>query len=406
MTDMERNNIRGRYSQWVLSYYIFAILFEFIHVYIDGLRYGVICSILLMVIWGIVLLKGQLNKNTKSDFFVAAYIGYSLLSLVLLFFNNNYSLSVGIGEIATGILPIVFFWIGKNCNKDGEKIFFQRFCLAVCFLLVVGYYFFFFNPEIYFRYLENNSYAFFRVTYKESPRMEAFVGSSAVGYMATVLFMLCVHNISVKKIKNNGKAFIIGVFALGAVVLSLQRVAWACCILILIAYVALSSKNKGKVVLISIVLCLGICVFIGTNDSIRAMVFGRLEGSENIFTERSGPWKKVFQQEPIGLLIGNGIGIAGHRATADYSIHDGSYFKILYEVGIVGFILFISIVIHSIFKGCYFLFKKKETNYLTYLAIICITCVHAIGSNAFTFQLYQPIFWYSIGRCNLGREGR
>ena len=98
------------------------------------------------------------------------------------------------------------------------------------------------------------------------------------------------------------------------------------------------------------------------------------------------------------LLTGDGLGRYSHKAVeySDKFISDGNYFRMIAEIGILGFLIFTLIIITSLFKG-YRNFKEKYIE----LGIIVIICMQAVGSNVFAFQLIAPIFWYSIGRCSI-----
>jgi hypothetical protein len=111
---------------------------------------------------------------------------------------------------------------------------------------------------------------------------------------------------------------------------------------------------------------------------------------------RSSSWLSGLSNTQ-NILLGDGLGRYGHKAVeySDIYIPDGNYFRMIAELGIIGFLLFIVIVFTSLYNGV----TKFENNYIG-LCIIIMICMQAVGSDMFSFQLVAPIFWYSIGRCS------
>ena len=400
---MKRKSKTKSMPAFVVGYYLFAVLFEFLHVYFPTIRYGILCSALLLVIsiWAI-RRKWRLHRY---DGLVLFYIFWSAFSLVFLYIRGV-DISIGIGDLATGILPIVFFFIGSNSGSRDKNVFFSCYVLSVLFVLFIGYYFYFYKPDIYFDYLERNSYSFYKSVYLENPRMEGFVGSSAVGALSSILFAFSMDKLMISK-KQNVLFIIISIASVGGAILSLQRVAWFCCAATLVCYLFIGTKNKARAFFLLALAVIFIFVFLGANESIYDTIIWRLSGSNNIISERSSSWAEVFKQDPLSLLFGNGVGISGHRTVGltVLGIHDGSYFKVLYEVGIIGLVPLIAIIFASFYRGFALFVLRKQTRCLKYVAVISIVCIHAIGSNVFTFQLIMPVFWYCLGAClNTKRE--
>ena len=113
----------------------------------------------------------------------------------------------------------------------------------------------------------------------------------------------------------------------------------------------------------------------------------------DLITSRSNQWIDTIKNSP-NIVFGSGLGSVGHKALgyAKYVITDGSLFKILAEFGIVGFLLFGSIVfvcLEKAFKRIIFYFRE--------ISIIFIFLLQSIGSNSLSFQLLLPVFWISLG---------
>ena len=126
------------------------------------------------------------------------------------------------------------------------------------------------------------------------------------------------------------------------------------------------------------------------------ILFERSSMISEAFDERSDTWSYAFQD--LSFIFGKGLGTAGHKAL-DYTkllIADGNYFKMIAEIGIVGLLIFTTIVIHSIVVGI----KEFKMNFLEVSIVFSLSLI-AVGSNIFTYQSVAPIFWYAIGKVTL-----
>ncbi len=392
------------FSKWIIAIYPLMIGLQFVHLFINSFRHGVIISVILLIMlfWLIFIKKIKVVKSDV-DLIVLFYFIYNVFSILLLLLSKV-SISIGIAEFATGLFPVLFYLVGRD-NSLREQLFLQYFLKSVFFMIIVGYIFYIFNPEIYFRYMENNSYMFFRSVYMQNPRMVSFIGSSSVGALSTCSFAYFIHQITMKKEKML-KNMCIGLLSLGAAILSLQRVAWLCCILIIISYSMFVSRNKLRTAIImSIFIILAVIIITNFPNLVQVLEW-RINGSENIFSERNGNWLKVFDQNILSLLLGNGLGSSGHRAMEQNKmvIVDGNYFKMIYEIGLIGTGLFIMIIIAGLLNG-YKKFRKGYKNMMMYLAFVSVICIHGIGSSVFTFQIVVILFWYSLGRCQAKISG-
>lgn len=146
--------------------------------------------------------------------------------------------------------------------------------------------------------------------------------------------------------------------------------------------------------MIEAVICYIIYILIADNYSdFFANLIQRGSMISEAINERSDNWFDAFKHG--NLIIGGGLGAFGQKVLG-YSkiiIADGNYFKMLAEIGAIGILLFLTIIISSLVKG----FKDLRNNYLEIGIVIGIS-IQAIGSNIFTYQIVIPIFWYAVGR--------
>jgi O-antigen ligase len=130
------------------------------------------------------------------------------------------------------------------------------------------------------------------------------------------------------------------------------------------------------------------------HSELLVQVLSRLSAFGTAISERSDTWFSAINNSP-NIILGSGLGSVGHKALGftKYYVHDGSYFKILAETGIIGFSLFMTMLILT-----YVRFYSTKKDYRLEISIITILLFQAIGSNVLAFQTLLPVFWFSIGR--------
>ena len=135
---------------------------------------------------------------------------------------------------------------------------------------------------------------------------------------------------------------------------------------------------------------------INTYPEFLSSLLERFNSLSSAIAERSDSWFEGLSNT-TSIITGDGLGKYGHKVVefSDLSIPDGNYFRMIAEIGILGFLIFVSIISTAIYKG----FLKIRTHYVQ-LIVIFIICLQSVGSDLFSFQLVAPIFWYSIGACN------
>ena len=121
----------------------------------------------------------------------------------------------------------------------------------------------------------------------------------------------------------------------------------------------------------------------------------RLASLPGAVSERSEQWIAAINNM-YSTWLGNGLGANGHRALGIEGTHviaDGGLIKLYCEEGILGFSLFLYIVILAVKKGL-----SNVREYYVELGILALVFLQSIGSNIIAFQLATPIFWFAIGR--------
>ena len=95
------------------------------------------------------------------------------------------------------------------------------------------------------------------------------------------------------------------------------------------------------------------------------------------------------------FITGNGMGTAGSKARAmGYpGMSDGNYIKLLVEEGIIGFAIFMALIISTFIKAL------KNFKYLSMECCVVGSLIFTmLGSDSLMFTFYIVPYWYVIGK--------
>jgi hypothetical protein len=164
-----------------------------------------------------------------------------------------------------------------------------------------------------------------------------------------------------------------------------------------IIYWLIKKPKKGLFFFGIIFFIFSIFIFIlkiSLDSSILDILYERLYSTSSVVSERSSTWN-IEIKNLFDLLFGHGLGSASHQAhyLGFSSITDGQYFKILYELGIFGFFLFLAIIFFSLIRG----FKFFNYYYIEVLIILFFVIAN-VGANPLSMPIIIAIFWFSLGR--------
>lgn len=389
-------NNKSSFPVWIEACFLLAFLVSFVSFLFPQIKSGVLMGVyFILVVVYVVFLRGYSFK--KFDFIALFFLMYNLVASIVSIGNGN-SINSSFGELSSGILPIALFFIGRSCSQKNEKTIIKLFFVGAIFSFFVGYYFYIFRPAIYYDFLKIQDVNFYVEKFTTTPRFTSFFSGTTTGCFACIVFSYIVSRLFCKNKKSTIIFLLLMIFvSAGAAILSLERVAWLCLILVAISYALFLSKHKLRNFLLLLVSFVVTLLFAFRFFDFESIFIWRIETSSEIFSERSSNWFAVFEQSPVTLLFGNGLGIAGHRSVNQFKIHDGNYFKMIYEIGLIGFSCFILVTIYAIITGIKKYNKTKNISYAFYLSVIFILLVHAIGSSAFTFQTPMALFWFAVG---------
>ncbi len=400
ITNVKKNEIIIPF--WIASCYLIAFGLEFVSLFIEiksGLAFGIYA--ILVFVYVFCFTKTTLNVM---DAVVSIFFLYNLLSI---FFTVVYGerIETFLGEFCAGLLPISFYFVARHSNRNFEKQFFKCLLIGTLIVDLIGLYFYFAQPTIYIQYLQK-TVAFFDIRWSlNTPMLESFIGASVVGALSNISIAYCMHYLLLEKnAKHRVLVLLCLLFYFLTVILTLERVSWVCSALTVIVYLLIASKHKIRDLAVLSLLVSIVVIIILNHPSASTLILNRIEGSDSIFSERSANWFKVFQQDTFKLFFGNGLGTCGHRSEVGLRIVDGNYFKMIYEVGLFGTFIFLSIVLSSIVFGFKYIKRAKQSYFMLYLAIVFIIAIQGIGASAFTFQDEMPVFWFSIGMIFTDKE--
>lgn len=445
------NKITNEVKIWDV-YYPVIIICYILTVYTAAVHPGVIASALLILIGGCAAvscvytemknapkkgvtdaLKTVISGMNICDAFMAAFVLYNILSVVWIIISGM-PLSVYTGELATFILPAVMYIVGRcSCEAKG---FYKGYFWGLALLCGVGLIFYLAAPQNYLDYLYDWSYISLADVPTMRVRMHSVCGSTILGSFcaagiltSSYLFVKCrsvgagqsVGNADVCEQKESSErgtdvckqkedsksekmckimgiaGIIIGfIFA----VLSNQRSAMVVAILaviylnILAFFTFKMFKKKYFYIEMGAIAAVFILALVVAPD-ILLKVYYRLASLPSAIGERSEQWVAAVNMM-FSSWIGNGLGANGHRALGIEGVKvvaDGGLVKMFCENGVIGFSLFVYLLILVFKRGI-----KVFSECYAEIGIVSIILLQSIGSNTLSFQLITPLFWYAIGR--------
>ena len=349
-------------------------------------------------------------SNYRKNIMILVFIVYNLFTISSYLFINR-PVSLFFNDCILFLIPALIAFTGMS-RKQVDNKFYDLLFWSSLITLIIGYYIFFARPawfQSFYIEVANNSWvsseyiAFSDVA--DTYRFSSFTPDSYyTEYIGMFVFSLGL----VKMFKSTDNKLLYMVFNLivfGAVLLSMQRSAIICCCLMIGVYFFYylfnrEGHNKGNLkYILYILLILGIIVVaLGTSEVVGKVLFRftqigvsdafEVEGSrtEQIRTTLAS-WENI--------VTGNGLGTAGSKARSmGYpGISDGNYIKILVEEGVIGFCIFMVLMISTIFKAL------KNFKYLSMECCVIGSLIFTmLGSDSLMFTYYIVPYWYAIGK--------
>ncbi|MCR5223062.1 MAG: hypothetical protein K6D90_09390 [Lachnospiraceae bacterium] len=405
------NTIKSVCSKIKISefYYILVVLGYTATLVSLSVRPGVIATVLMLLV-GLQLLAGKcIVIRSLSDLMAVCFFAWQVLSVIWLL-QGPCPLSVYFPEFTASVLPMIFYFAGKSAGKRAGN-WYRGYLIAMLILGILGVIFYVFAPQFYNDWSVALSHTSKADAATTRVRMNSVVGSTCLSF-TMVAGMLAA-------------AFFLGEENTGedsSVKIKQQRFFGAICLALCLLFAILANQRSGLVVAGLVVVYINILIFFKLNLlpkkyffielGVLAAVFVligilrfdfllkywyRLASLPTAVSERSEQWVAAVNNM-YSTWLGNGLGANGHHAIGvedAFVIADGGLIKLYCENGVVGFSMWLFLLILSCKKGL----SNLSSRYAE-LGIVFAMLLQSIGSNMIAFQLCAPIFWFAIGRLN------
>lgn len=329
---------------------------------------------------------------------------YNVFSFILYAFNG-YPFSLYINDFVFYIIPMTFAFVGLN--SDLSDNFYKYTFISIIVFCVYGLYLYSVTPAWYQNamvriqtskyWLQGLDVDFSYI--QERIRFGSFLLTSyATEYFG--LFALPFSIVGIIKSRNKKEKSMYMIFTLivfVSIILSMQRAAILCSVLIIITLGFYDTIHKRKAIVFYLLGGILVVLFLlnYTTSDLGLRVFERF-GDINLtaFSDRQ------YQSENLlsvwdNYIFGNGLGTGGNEARKRgyLAATDANYTKLLVELGVFGFGLFILLVLTT----CLRIYKNFKY-YAVEGAFIVSVLIAMLGSNALMFDFFIPPFWFCIGR--------
>ena len=391
--DISFKNIMQYYYWVAIGVYFFTML-------VPGFRPGVVVATFIVLLFLNSILRKRLVYLTHLDILILFYGMYNISSFAWCSVGG-FGISDFIGEVAVSLVPVLLYFC--TCNIKREE-FYNKSLIAIILCVLIGLVLFFWMPAFYREYLSNYGFAVTSNIAHCRQGFSSFLGRIAMGTYSVFGISICIERLRKEKSKKNYLCLILLTIAC---ILSSQRSSWVGAVAIFMFEVfhilkkRILSISKNVVMIFPVALVL-VCFFIYYSADMGTQVIEKLSNFSGAFSERTFTWKETIMNLN-NIVIGSGLGSVGHRVLgiSNIRVTDGSYIKLLAETGIIGFLLFMAIVLIAIKK----LWPYRKERYIE-LVMIFFILFQAIGSNVFALQVIAPILWFSIGFSNRSSMNR
>lgn len=347
-------------------------------------------------------LQNILNRKIPKDTlyrWVFSYLAYSIISFLYYFFPDNPSdpMAYGYG-VYYFIFPMFCYFATLHLNQHNKTLLLKSVVYLNCFMLTIAALLFYTKPNFYSHYLTNTVLAHLNETHLSYfyYRLQGYFGSTAVGAVAAITIPL----VAFLNIKSRYK-YIIVMFCMYVSILTYQRAAVFSGIIGSLSFILLTKENLSKK--FASIICL-LALF--------SYIFLVLNIQEH---EKSEKYIARFTQDLTDSMAGRGysvtgkyffnfplgVGLGGASSAADSNgycswgqVVDANYMRILVELGVIGLLIFICILV-SVFV------KSVKNQQLNILCSILIICTIMLVTNTLDSYYVSHCFWLFLGLVNL-----
>lgn len=380
-------------------YYFFVIGGYFLRI-VTEFRPGLFILLLNMVILGchsLAYSKSHAIKCTSVTLFTLCLI----LSFIMFLWNDQ-GISVYVNSAIYVITPIVCFMATPR-SKEGVNKFYRSFLMAETINNIFGIICFYLKPTFYVNYIYRTSSAAYEQVMHHAGfgRLITLFGSIETGVLAGVGVMIGI--LLLQRYQKDKMIIIAIIVNFAAVILSQQRGPFFS-IILLLGFLIIYSILKGKRIINPVIPIVIILVFIATmfflytyKHTVFVWMTERLTNPSSAINDRYDyQWDVVKNDTSIfQWLLGKGLGHVGLFVTdtaITKRIWDNMYFNMISEIGIIGFSIFIFIILR-----CSKVFITDIIANALYFAPVFAIAFQGMGTTMNYYPQIMGMFWFSVG---------
>lgn len=336
------------------------------------------------------------------DLLVLAYVGINLLSVINVFYLGGSEVSYLKG-ISYSVFPIAGYFFASLAAPRSPLAFLQdllkTFATFSVVIVAFGTVLLFAVPDAYLEYyrdrLEISGLDF-------NPRMLSYTSSPTVtGTLSACLYPVAVYLERAGVISRP----VFGTFVLSSLtglIFSFARSAWVAFAFLVLALLPSQTRSLKHALGFFAIVVLALYAFTIMPSRWRDEVDRRIGAVPVVLeetVERSDFGLAAVQEHPFGEGLGQMGHKSTHRATQTEAVYDQGYVRILSEIGVHGFALFLAlnvIGVVTLLKGAYSDRARRSVS-LCIAGTLVVFYVQAFGSNVFDLHYSAHVFWTFVG---------
>ena len=397
-------------SEW---YYVLVALGYVATLALAGMRPGVFGAILMVLVLAQLILSKDLKTDCLADVIANAFFAYQILSVIWLL-AGGFPFTVFINEFVSSTLPMVFYFVGKSAGERRGN-WYRTYLYAMMILGVTGVILYIAAPQFYcdwayrWSYISKADVATMRV------RMHSVVGSTCLSFIMVAGMLAGSYFLGTSAdnrtggyegAKDRSHNVIFSVVTMTScllfAIMANQRsgLVAAALVIIYVNYLLFFKLDLipkkyfvYEIIAVAAVFA-GVCI---VRFEFILKFWYRIISLPTAISQRSEQWVAAVNNM-YSSWIGNGLGANGHRALGLEDAHviaDGGLVKLYCENGVVGFSLFVYLLVLSLKNG----FRDIRKHYVA-VGVIIVGLLQSIGSNMLAFQICAPVFWFAVGSCH------
>ena len=330
-----------------------------------------------------------LNRFAFSTKYI--YFVYCLFSVGLCILTTQNATLV-FQAVAYTIMPMTMLF----APKEESSLFYKKTTDAVFFSLILAVILYLFPTQHYADYLFNRSLIGRNdVRWVTKSLLQGLYGITTLSGLATFCALYYLLNFLNSK-KKNGSTILKFVFGWVCVLFAGRRSAIGAlfiCIMIIEFVLWKNSRISTRAFTLNTLVIFGAILSVWFfYDKLLSIVIRVLDIS-GALNERNSGWSSTLSEMSYLIIFGKGLGTSGHLASAagrSGGIHDGQYVLLVVETGIIGMILFTTLIFKALITG-----KKGLDNFFPFLVVV-VVLLQCIGSNVLEMPLLSCLFWYCL----------